>query len=212
MPTEVEARFRADDPDRLDRLAILATAGGATLGPARAFDETDTYLDTVGGALAVARWACRLRRRGGASIVSLKGPPDAPASGGWLHRRPEVEGPATTSSDPADWPPSAARDLVDRLRGGERLVERLTLEQRRTERRVELDGMVLATLSLDAVRVVRDGTTRATFWVVELELAPDAVGREADLARVAAGIAEGESLLADPLTKLERALELVATP
>lgn len=209
MPTEIEARFRADDLDRLDRLAEIPTIGEATLGPARTFDEVDTYLDTQGGALSAARWACRLRRRDEALTVSLKGPPEAAAAGGWLHRRPEVEGPASASGDPADWPPSEARDLVDRLRGGEPLAERLTLRQRRTERRVTLGGSILATLSLDAVRVERGGRAHGSFCVVELELTAGASGREDDVARVAAALAAREMLAPDPLTKLERALALV---
>jgi inorganic triphosphatase YgiF len=211
MPTEIEARFRADGPAPLARLAAASTLGGADLGPARTFDEVDVYLDTAVGALAVARWACRLRTRDGRAIASLKGPPEAPPSGGGIHRRPEVEGPATASHDPADWPSSPARDLVDGLRHGEPLVERLTLRQVRTERRVTSDGIPLAVLSIDAVTVQRHGEAMGDFHVVELELvadAGDASTRMRQLVELAGVIATEPGLAPDRLSKLERALQL----
>lgn len=208
MPTEVEARFRADGPRPLRDLATADHLGRARLGAARAFDEVDAYLDTEAGALSDARWACRLRTRGGRTVVSMKGPPEASPAGG-IHRRPEVEGPATPSRDPSEWPPSPARDLVDRLRGGARLVERLTLHQRRTERDVVLEpNRVVATLSLDEVRAVAPGAELGTFAVVEVELVAGDDRDEGALRELAAALAARPGLRPDPQTKLERALEL----
>ena len=94
---EIELKYRARDDAVLARLAAAPALGPAVLDPPRTVDELDRYLDTADGRLAEARWACRLRTRDGRTVLSLKGPPDTelvtdPAA---LHRRPEVEGPAT---------------------------------------------------------------------------------------------------------------------
>ena len=204
MRTEVEVRFRADDPTVLPRLASAPRLGPAELGPPHAFDEVDRYLDTAAGDLAAAGWACRLRMRADRAVVSLKGPPETGGSD-WLHRRPELEGPARDRADPAAWPPSAARDRLDDLRQGGALEERIALRQRRTERDVRVDGRIVATLSLDEVGAMRDGTELGRYAVVEIELA---AGGEEILSSLAAELAQIRGLVAEPRSKLERALEL----
>lgn len=208
MPTEVEARFRASGPGPLASLAVIDHLGPAVLGPAVAADEKDVYLDTDEGALASARWACRLRTRGGRATLSLKGPPD-PAAGGWLHRRPEAEGPATHEPDPAAWPPSPARDLVERLSGGAPLVERLVLNQQRVERSVAHGARRIGTLSLDTVDVEHHGTAVGRLHVVELELTAGTED-ESVLGPLAREMERIEGLAPEPRTKLERALALIA--
>lgn len=204
MALEVEARFRADGQTTLDRLATRATLGGAQLGEPRTVDEVDRYLDTPDGRLRAARWACRLRSREGQTRISLKGPPDVPASG-WLHRRPEVEGPATDEMDPGRWPASPALELLGRLSGDAPLVEWLRLVQRRTERPVVVEARHVGTLTLDAVVAERDGRPLGDLHVVELEIRAES-GVEADLAPLA-GVLEAEPGLApEPRTKLELAL------
>ena len=210
MAIEVEARFRVADPGALERIAALTRLGAADLGPPSDVEEIDEYLDTDDGALAAARWACRLRRRGGTVIVSLKGPPDAD-SGGWLHRRPEVEGPATVDPQPERWPPSETRELLDWLRGGQPLVVRLTLRQHRTEREVTADARRLGVLSVDEVTVVAGGRAVGRFGIVELELAADGEARGEALAEMAAELAALDGLVAEPRSKLERALELIGS-
>jgi inorganic triphosphatase YgiF len=208
MAIEVEARFRVTDPEAIARLASMTRLGAAELGTATRAQELDEYLDTAGGALAAAGWACRLRQRGGVAIASLKGPPDA-GTGGWLHRRPEVEGPAIADAPPEVWPPSDARRLLDRLRGGQPLVVRLTLRQQRTEREVTADSQRLGVLSVDDVTVVEQGHTVGGFGIVELELAVDGVPASVALSELAAALAAVEGLVAEPRSKLERAIELV---
>jgi inorganic triphosphatase YgiF len=167
MPTEVEARFSASGPEPLASLAGVDRLGPAELGPAATSSEVDVYLDTADGALSAARWACRLRTRGRRVTVSLKGPPD-PASGGWLHRRPEVEGPATRERDPAAWPPSAARAFLVQITHGALLVERFILRQQRVERTVSRETTRIGTLSLDTVDVEHEATTIGRLFVAEL--------------------------------------------
>ena len=207
MAIEVEARFRVSELEAFDRLASMDGLGHASLGPATAFEETDAYLDTADGALGTARWACRLRRRGTRVTVSLKGPPEA-GTGGWLHLRPEVEGPATAEPDPERWPASEARELLDRLRGGRPLQEQLTLRQRRIERSVTVAERRVGVLSLDDVTVVRDGRDVDRFAIVELELTDDGGAAEsAELASLADALAAVGGLVPEPRTKLERANE-----
>lgn len=211
MAIEVEARFAAAGPEPLRALATRERLGPAGLGPVRSSDEVDAYLDTAGGSLAAHRWACRLRSRDGRVIVSLKGPPDAEA-GGWLHRRAEVEGPATAARDPLAWPQSPARELVDRLRDGAPLVERFVLRQVRVERDVILDERRIGTLSLDTVVVEHRGQPCGCFHVVELELAADAGGEGRALAVLAAELEDIRGLAAEPRSKLEHALGLIDAP
>lgn len=206
MAIEVEARFRADGRAPLDALQAARTLGPASLGPPSTAFEQDVYLDTRDGRLAAAGWACRLRTRGRNVRVSLKGPPDA-ATEGWLHHRPELEGPAAEEADPRAWPPSDARELLLALSGDEPLVERLRLLQERTERTVTVGGRAVGGLTLDVVTVQRDGTARGGLRLVELELARDADAKR-DLEPLARALMAVAGLTPEPRTKLEIALEL----
>lgn len=209
MATEVEAKFLADGPEPLERLAAVTHLGGAVLGAPATFDEVDRYLDTDDGRLEAAGWACRLRSRGAAVRVSAKGPPDG-ASEGWLHHRPEIEAPAADSLNPGDWPPSDARTLIERLSAGRMLRERLRLVQRRTERVVTVGAGRLGTLSLDAVTVRNGELDAGTLFALELELDGDAgAWAREPLAELAAVLAARPGLEPDPLTKLEHALAMI---
>jgi inorganic triphosphatase YgiF len=210
MATEVEAKFLADGSGPLEQLAVATHLGGAALGAPTTFDEVDRYLDTDDGRLRAAGWACRLRSRGASVRVSAKGPTDS-VSNDWLHHRPEVEGPATDSLNPDDWPPSDARALMERLSAGRILGERVRLVQRRTERSVTVDGTPLGTLSLDAVSVQSGERDAGMLFAVELELDADAGdGAGESLAELAAVLAARPGLEADPRTKLEHALAMIA--
>ena len=208
MRAEVEAKFIADDPAALAALASAPSFGSATLGPARVVPEADRYLDTSDGALAAARWACRLRDRDGATRVSLKGPAEV-TDGAWHHRRPEIEGPATASIVPTDWPESDARRMLVELSGGAQLVERVELRQERTERPAIVDGEPVATLSLDVVDVHEDGTKLGRILVVELELASDDALPASRFESLAAALTARPGLRPDPRSKLEHALEML---
>lgn len=210
MPTEVEARFRAATAEPLEALAARPRLGRARLGGARTVEEVDRYLDTVDRRLAAARWACRLRSREGVTRISLKGPPSADIDG-WYHRRPEVEGPATAAIEPERWPPSPALALLDVLRAGGALTERLRLDQSRTERRVALDdGTPLGTLTLDNVRMTAGEASLGDLFIVELELGPSDDASERELVGLAAELEAIDGLTAEPRSKLEHALERLA--
>jgi len=210
-PLETELKLSATSAAPLRRLAGLAQLGPLQLGPAETFFELDRYLDTDDGRLASAKWACRLRRRSRTHLVSLKGPAVAahPGLNGALHRRPEIEGPASASVDPDSWPPSPAQRRLLDLSGGRPLRGQFALRQRRTQRSVR-DGVALVgTLSLDRILVLLRGEPAGRLWCVELEVERGRAYREYESAGMLAELLAVEGLTVEPLTKLERAIALV---
>ena len=217
---ETELKLSATGEGPLQRLAAMRQLGSMLLGTPETFLELDRYLDTGDGRLAAAGWACRHRRRAGRQLISLKGPPAATTDrpdgaleetlGGALHRRPEIEGPASAHLDPGDWPASAARDRLLELTGGRQLHERFVLRQRRTERSVR-DGLVrVGTLSLDRVNVVQHGAPIGRLWCVELELErTTAAALQGPMRRLLADLLAVGDLAIEPMTKLERAVALI---
>jgi inorganic triphosphatase YgiF len=204
---EAELKYIAADERPLLHLATTDRLGPAILGPPSTVAELDRYLDTADLRLAAVRWACRLRTRDGRTIVSLKGPAEH-AAGELVHRRPELEGPAGSNLDAAGWPVSEARDRLVALARGQPLAERFRLEQNRTERSVTVRREAVGILSLDRVRVLRDGQEHGRLLAVELEFAS---GAGADLdhrpyTTVLSGVA---GLTPDPMSKLERALRML---
>jgi inorganic triphosphatase YgiF len=206
---ESELKLIADGEAPLSWLATRARLGRARLGPPRTVEELDRYLDTAGRRLASEGWACRLRTRQGSTTVSLKGPAEH-REGAVLHRRPELNGPATVRAAPSGWPPSEARDLLDAMSGGEPLVERLTLVQARTEREVVMHGRRAGTLSLDRVKVVAGGVELGLLHIVELELDPTTVPVAPDADHLSEALERIDGLRRDPMTKLQHALDMIA--
>jgi inorganic triphosphatase YgiF len=219
-PVETELKLAAASAGPLQRLTGMRQLGSMRLGRPETFVELDRYLDTGDGRLAAAGWACRHRSRAGRQLISLKGPPAAAMAGpggapgetlgGALHRRPEIEGPASARLVPGDWPASAARDRLLELTGGRELHERLALRQRRTERSVRDRLVRVGTLSLDQVSVVQHGATIGRLWCVELELERTTpVPGEDPMRRLLADLLAVGGLAIEPLTKLERAVVLL---
>ncbi|MBA3689156.1 MAG: CYTH domain-containing protein [Chloroflexi bacterium] len=205
---EAELKYTALIERPLQELEGAAWLGPARLAVARTVAEVDRYVDTADLRLAAAHWACRLRSRGGRTIVSLKGPAQH-AAGDLLHLRPEVEGPANSDLDAPSWPPSPARDQLLAMTGRGALVERFSLEQERTERAVSVDGSRIGELSLDRVRVVHEGIEIGRMAVVELELDADALAAGLDHAPLSVALSAVDGLAPDPSTKLERALAML---
>jgi inorganic triphosphatase YgiF len=205
---ESELKYRAETDAPLDALARATSIGPATLGPARAVEEVDRYLDTDEGRLSRAGWACRLRTREGRTILSLKGPGQHLA-GAAIHRRLELEGPAGAGPEPSGWPASAARERLLELSGGAPLTEQMTLAQRRIEREVRLGDRRVGLLSLDRAQVLHDGRALGEMRVVELELDPTALATGLDPASLERALEAVDGLTPDPASKLERALALI---
>jgi len=205
---ESELKLRADDEAPLRELAARSAIGPANLGRARVVDERDRYLDTADLRLAARRWACRLRTREGVTTVSLKGRAEH-AAGAALHARPELNGPATASLDPATWPPSEARDALRAMSLDAPLTERFALEQERTERTVEIGTRRVGILSLDRTRVLHRGAVVGRLYVVELELESTALAVPHETELLAVALRRVDGLRLDPLSKLEHALEMI---
>jgi len=205
---EAELKYWASDEAPLLALAAAPTLGPAELGSTHTVDEVDRYLDTADLRLASHHWACRLRAREGRTVVSLKGPAEHAAEDS-LHRRAEVEGPAGPTLSPMAWPPSMARQRLLEMTGGKPLIERFSLKQERTERFVSLNATRVGLLSLDRGRVMHRGTELGRLAVVELELDPAALAAGLDHGQLADALAAIPGLVADPSSKLERALRLL---
>ena len=201
---ELELKYRAADDAVLDRVAKRSGIGPARLADPRTASEVDRYLDTGDRRLASARWACRLRTRDGVTIVSLKGPAATVAvtDPTALHRRPEIEGPATPDPDPAAWPRSAARDRLTALAGGAALDEWIRLDQVRAERAVMLDGRRIGLMSIDRVEMWEGAAALGRLRIVELELDPDAPVTPDVLEALDRSLQAVEGLESDPRTKL----------
>jgi CHAD domain-containing protein len=218
-PREVELKYLVRDVEAL-RAWLAQDWGGALDGveatEARSVEVEDRYLDTAYGALDQAGFGARLRREdSGPVTLTVKStsrdrpasPAEEPAQGSAaLSQRIEVEGPAGGRLDPDEWPPSAARELVDELRAGARLRVLFTIEQRRERRTLALDdGPVLVTL--DWVAVFRGGRPLAAFSVLEVETAG---GSLADLRRLATLLEGTGYVTPEPRSKEEMARQHVA--
>ena len=205
---EVELKFLVTDAATGERL-IAAERFGAmevTVGRLRTVQIEDIYVDTAEGALGRHGYAARLRQNGPDTIVSVKSLARTDAAGGAIQRE-EVEGPADRSGPAVDWPASEARTLVMSIVGDDPLVELVTVRQRRRKRILRLDTTRVE-LSLDEVDVVSGGRIAGSFVEFEAELVK---GDEAVLRALAAILEEEPGLARSLHSKLEAALEAVAT-
>lgn len=200
---EVELKYRVADAAAATRLASVRALGSfRAAGRVRRVVIEDRYLDTPGGALRAAGHAVRLRQGLSGVIVSVKSAGEAT---GALHRRAEVEGPATTSLDPHDWPPSPARRIVLERAGDEPLVELVAVRQARRVRAVA-NETAEAELSLDEVEVMLGDRVIDRFTELEVELRR---GPTESLGALAAVLAGDPDLAPERSSKLERALQAV---
>ncbi len=201
---EIEAKFAIPNRDVYRQLVRLRAVAGYELIPVGSAQVTDEYFDTADARWVAAGYTCRLRAEDGAFVATLKG---LGGVTGVVHRRDELEVrlPARVS-DPALWPESAARTLALELTGAAVLQPLFQLSQQRTRADVMAGSRRVAQLSLDAVRAAV-GQRPALYYELEVELAP--AGTEADLAALAAALAEAWQLTPEPRSKFARALEVL---
>jgi CHAD domain-containing protein len=200
---EVELKYEIGSIDAgRELLAADEIAGLTAIGPLMMIRLSDRYVDTRGGVLARAGWACRVRETGSGTLISLKGLTRRD-TGGALHRREELEGTADLSRPPASWEPSRARDVLLELVGGQSLAELVTLNQVRHQRHYARDGVEVE-LSADDVEVMIGGRAVDRFVELEAELR---AGAEDALEPLIAWLDEHEALVAVEGSKLERALD-----
>lgn len=201
---EIEAKYRVDPAD-LDRVADLRVLGAYTLVPAPAPElQENRYFDTADRRLATARHGLRVRTVGDRDLITLKGPATVGADG--VHSRAEHEFPGA-DPDPASWPRGPVRELGLALTGGAPLVPTAATSTERRILHVERGGVAVAELCLDR-GVLRGGGRERPFSELEIELLPG--GKPADIAALAAALAEQVALEPEPLSKQQRALALAA--
>jgi len=191
---EIELKFDAPDPDGVT--AWLDQRYPADDGGWAESRLADRYFDTSDFSIARAGYGARVRRRAGQLTVEIK--TDGTVDGA-RHQRTEIMGPATIGLEPARWPASEARDLLERLAGGRPLVERFTIRQRRRERRLQLDGAE-ALASLDDARVIVGGRTIGRLRGLEVELLS---GKRKALRRLATELEASGLVEAQPLSKVQ---------
>lgn len=222
-PRETELKYAVADPVVLRAWldgGALAHLADAELGPETTIEVEDLYLDTRRGALARHGFGARLRRKGTAVTLTVKssgrrsgdadgagdavgGAPDAEAA---LSRRIELEGPASLDLDPASWPASPARELIDELRGAARLQPLFTIRQVRHGRTLTTPrGSALITVDVAEVHAGRSHV--GGFATLEVERT---TGRAALLGRVAEAVAASGLAVPEPRSKEEIARGLVA--
>ncbi len=178
-PQEVELKYAVRDVQALRALLESQLSPAITAGPWSTRNDEDAYIDTEADALAQAGFGGRLRRRGSRFTLSLKsrgtvGPdPDEEDSGQAvpeaLHRRVEIEGPATRSLDPRDWSDSPARQRLVDIIGEAPLRIRFVVQQRRAVRELRDEDGHAAEVSLDEVRVRSGGKVVGSFAALEVE-------------------------------------------
>jgi CHAD domain-containing protein len=235
-PQEVELKYAVRDPDALRARLEGELPEGISAGPWTTRNDEDAYVDTDDLVLAAAGYGARLRRRGSRFTLSLKSRDRArsdegdheprgaslrPGSEGdgagagsvasgehspALHRRVELEGPATRSLDPATWPDSAAKERLIGIIGEAPLRIRFIVQQRRAVRNLHDEEGHSAELSLDEVRVRSRGKNVGSFNALEVE----AVGEAgALLDRIAANLESSGLVEPEPRSKEVIAAELV---
>ena len=203
-PVEVELKFRVNDTAAGLRAVTSDVLGDfRAASPIRSRQIEDRYVDTADGAMARAGFAARLRQTPDETLITVKSA--VRRSTGRVHRRDEVESPASRSLVPAEWPSSAARSLVLELAGDATLIERVTIRQLRTQRDFA-DGDTVVELSLDQVDVVAHGDILERFVELEAELKS---GDEGKLDRLSAILAADPAFDDAIESKLERAIAAV---
>jgi triphosphatase len=171
-PHEIELKYAIADPEAVRVWLDELDVPGLTRGSWRVRVDRDTYVDTSSRDLERAGYGARIRRRGGATTITLKSV-EVDGNGAEPRRREEIEGPADGRLDPAAWPASAARELLTDLAGSEPLVPLFELRQRRQVREVRHENGACAEISLDHAEVRRGRRHAGTFEALEIEARDD---------------------------------------
>ncbi|MGC9467634.1 MAG: adenylate kinase [Anaerolineae bacterium] len=204
---EIEAKYTVLDADAYAAIARLPEIAGFTVRDGGVLDIVDTYLDTRDYRITSAGYGCRCRQEASRSILTLK----ALGRGtGPVHRREElaVELAGECPRTPTTWPDSPVRALAMELIDQKELIALFRIEQERRIRHLVTEaGTRIADLSLDRVEI-RNGSQSQRFAELEIELVE--AGSEEDLDRITASLDALLGLVAQPTSKYERGLALMA--
>ncbi len=223
---EIEAKYTVLDQRTYTTLIRLHQIGDFRVEEGGTRSILDTYLDTDDRALISAGYACRRRRQDGETTISVKSLSSGNATADdTIHRRIELEIPIDEERvlRPDRWPESPLRHLVLEACGGQTLTEILDIEQARQVRYLlSPEGTVVMELDLDRVEIrgrpgdgdqATKGKSRrgkAVHVFTELEVELMEAGSEADLQQVMAHLTGLPGLSAQPTSKFERGLALIA--
>ena len=195
-PVEVEVKLALDDHEHIAELLEhpdpRQLAGFEPASEPRSVTVIDRYLDTADGALEAAGARIRIREADAGVAATLK---RRGVVENGLTARVELEGPATSSADPSQWPDSPARRALAELVGLTPLVEIARLRQHRRVRDLARDDTHVE-LSLDRLEALDGEQVVATRWELEAELK---AGRREALAELsnALQVIPGVSLAAE---------------
>ncbi len=207
MDIERELKYSTTD-DHVPSAAELAAAlegSDLSIGTPSVEHYQDVYFDTADGALQREGVALRKRHRPGRSFATLKGPVSLEDG---VHARPELELPLTTEGQ---WPPEVLAALPAGVMP-ERLAPLAELDVRRVRTVFALAGEDVADVAFDEVTCIspaQDGST-VTFHEVEIEGLTDDPGAEVHMREVARAVETLVPLTLSSVSKLERALALLA--
>lgn len=207
---EIEAKFAILSEETYTALSETTRLAGFLVTDAFMQHIVDVYMDTPDRRLIAAGYACRMRNLRGRSQITLKSmgtlAAREPAA---IHHREEWEVTLDESAgpDPQRWPASAARDLVQSLGAGQKLVKLFDLKQERQARILRTrEGNPMAELALD--RVIVDADCKAHHFI-ELEVELLDPSHEAELQHIVDELTAMTGLAPRTTSKFERVLALV---
>ncbi len=207
---EVEAKFIIRRPEQIDGALRALEANGFSIAPQGASKHADRYFDTEDWSILADGWACRVRRRHGHEIATLK---SLDSSNNAVLVRAEISQDRKRHKEdaPLSLPHGPVREKLESLIGDKPMVELFHVSSRRTVFEVEGPDTrpVCIELDVDESRIEADKRTdKATgvleFTELEIELKN---GREADLEWLAALLRDEAGLMPAQFSKFERGLQ-----
>jgi inorganic triphosphatase YgiF len=200
---EIEAKFIVPDPGVYWRLQTTEHLAGYSLSTTQVKPVWDAYMDTKSHRILAAGYSCRQRVTREGIVITLK---SLGGAMGAVHRRRIGELSMANSRPPVEWSESPERDLVLQIIGQQPLLKFFELKQTRVIRRLMEDDQPVAELSLDSVTLVTVESEQV-YLVSELKLLPQ-TPQEA-LMTIACCLQDAWHLKPEPLSKFERALDLI---
>jgi len=199
---EIESKYAASEA-QFTRLLKVDALGEYRLEKSGEHHLTDHYMDTADGDILRSGYACRIRKKSGQWVVTLKG---LGGADGAIHQREEHEMAVQPGTTPNQWPDDPTRDFITSLSCSKLLVELFVIRQHRTLRKVYQSQRFVGVMSLDAVDMMMSSGQTSRSYEIEIELEED--GTLDDL-RALDGILQSYGLQPESRSKFERAMALL---
>ncbi|MCA9433212.1 MAG: CHAD domain-containing protein [Candidatus Omnitrophica bacterium] len=201
-PLEIELKYTSEDVAPLELVLSKEELAGFHFRKLPKQKVIDRYYDTSDQDLRQNGLALRIRQIGQKILATVKSLGGADQG---LHRREEIEIALPEGADPTHIVDGPIHDRIGPLIGNKSLREICEINQTRQRRMLSRDHEESVELSIDEVKVSRDGVTR-TFFEIESELLKE--GREEDLLLLKNSF---DQMALTPVadSKLERALLLM---